>query len=110
MVEAFLSGWQRSFDYEGRSNRPDFWWFYLADAIVLVVLLLLGLANDLLMKLYGLYAVAQIFPILSLTVRRLRDAGKAWPWIFIGFVPLIGGIWLIVLLAQPSVGTPALPI
>jgi uncharacterized membrane protein YhaH (DUF805 family) len=36
-------------------------------------------------------------------VRRLRDAGKAWPWIFIALVPIIGAIWLIVLLVMPSV-------
>lgn len=102
MIDAFVSGWQRSFDYEGRSNRPDFWWFYLADSIVILILLVLGLFNELLLKLYILYVIAQIFPSLSLTVRRLRDSGKPWPWIFISLVPFIGGIWLIVLLAQPS--------
>jgi uncharacterized membrane protein YhaH (DUF805 family) len=35
-------------------------------------------------------------------VRRLRDSGKAWPWLLIGLVPIIGGIWLIVLFCQPS--------
>lgn len=93
---------QRSFDYQGRSSRPDFWWFYLANIIVSFLLVLLGIANELLLKLFALYTVAQIFPSLSLTIRRLRDSGKAWTWIFISLVPLIGGIWLIVLLAQPS--------
>lgn len=54
------------------------------------------------MTLYFGYAIAQILPSLSITVRRLRDAGKPWPWLFISLVPLIGGIWLIVLLVQPS--------
>jgi uncharacterized membrane protein YhaH (DUF805 family) len=70
--------------------------------------MLLGFASDLLLKLYFLYFFTQIFPSLSLTVRRLRDAGKPWSWIFISLVPFIGGIWLIVLLAQPTVA--ALPI
>jgi uncharacterized membrane protein YhaH (DUF805 family) len=70
--------------------------------IVSFLLVLLGIANELLLKLFALYTVAQIFPSLSLTIRRLRDSGKAWTWIFISLVPLIGGIWLIVLLAQPS--------
>jgi uncharacterized membrane protein YhaH (DUF805 family) len=48
--------------------------------------------------------IAQIVPHLPLTVRRLRDAGKPWGWIFIGLVPIIGAIWLIYLLVQPSVG------
>lgn len=105
LLDAYQSGWQRCFDYQGRSNRPEFWWFYLANLIVSFILAFLGLASDLLFKLFILYSVAQVFPTLSLTIRRLRDAGKAWPWIFISLVPFIGGIWLIVLLAQPSLHT-----
>jgi uncharacterized membrane protein YhaH (DUF805 family) len=44
-------------------------------------------------------------PSLPVTVRRLRDAGKPWAWIFIGLIPLVGSIWLIWLLAQPSAAT-----
>ena len=72
----------------------------------MLILIPIGIAHELVLKIYGIYAVAQIFPSLSLTVRRLRDAGKNWPWIFIGFLPRIGGIWLIVLLAQPTVSLP----
>jgi len=103
MVEAFLSGWKRSFDYVGRSSRPEFWWFVLANFIVSLILALLSGFADVFGKLLIVYAIAQIFPHLSLTIRRLRDAGKPWPWIFISFVPFIGGIWLIVLLVQPSI-------
>ncbi|MCZ2207601.1 DUF805 domain-containing protein [Cylindrospermopsis raciborskii] len=34
--------------------------------------------------------------------RRLRDIGKSWLWLFIGLIPIIGSIWLIVLYSQPS--------
>ena len=50
----------------------------------------------------NLYLIAQIVPHLPLTIRRLRDAGKHWAWFFIGLIPVIGSIWLIVLLVQPS--------
>ncbi len=102
LVDAYLSGWQRSFDYQGRSNRPDFWWFYLANIIVAFLLVILAIANQQFLNLFSLYCVAQLVPMVPLIVRRLRDAGKDWPWIFLFLVPLIGGIWLIVLLAQPS--------
>jgi hypothetical protein len=42
---------------------------------------------------------------LALSVRRLRDSGKEWYWIFTAFVRSLGWIWLIVLLCQPSVPT-----
>ena len=56
----------------------------------------------------SLYFPVSIVPTLPLTIRRLRDAGKVWPWIFIGLIPIIGGIWLIVLLCQPSALQPAI--
>lgn len=103
MIEAFISGWQRSFDYSGRSSRGDYWWFALANVIVAVVLMIVALVINPLRSLYGLYSIASIRPSIPLVVRRLRDAGKPWPWLFIGLVPFIGLIWLIVLLVLPSV-------
>lgn len=97
LIEAFTSGWTRSFDYSGRSNRGDYWWFVLANLIVTVVI---GLIFS---KIQGLYSLASLVPGIPLAVRRLRDAGKAWPWLFIALVPIIGGIWLIVLFCQPSI-------
>jgi uncharacterized membrane protein YhaH (DUF805 family) len=103
MLAAYISGWQRAFDYGGRSNRGAYWWFFLANLIVAFLLALLALAVRQLGTLSNLYAIAAIVPGLPLVIRRLRDAGKAWPWIFIGLVPIIGAIWLIVLLVLPSV-------
>jgi len=96
LIEAYGAAWTRSFDYEGRSNRGDYWWFVLANLIVSVILVFV---SD---KLQGLYSVASIVPSIPLVVRRLRDIGKPWPWIFIGLIPIIGAIWLIVLFCQPS--------
>jgi uncharacterized membrane protein YhaH (DUF805 family) len=107
LIDYFIQAWQRSFDYTGRSSRPAYWWFYLANLIVAVVLAILSTYSELIAKLFSLYALASVVPCLPLTVRRLRDAGKPWPWIFIGLIPFIGGIWLIILLCQPSVGLPA---
>ncbi len=49
-----------------------------------------------------IYWIASAFPSDSIAVRRLRDTGKKWTWIFISFVPFVGGIWFIVLMCQPS--------
>lgn len=102
LIEAFTQAWTRSFDYSGRSSRGDYWWFALANFIVLLVLNLVGAFVDFIGVLANLYFIAEIVPHLPLTVRRLRDSGKDWPWILIGLIPVIGTIWLIVLLAQPS--------
>jgi uncharacterized membrane protein YhaH (DUF805 family) len=39
---------------------------------------------------------------IALTIRRLRDAGKHWAWVFIGVLPIIGTVWFIWLMVQPS--------
>ncbi|MCH9713261.1 MAG: DUF805 domain-containing protein [Cyanobacteriota bacterium] len=97
LIEAFTSGWNRSFDYEGRSNRGDYWWFVLANLIVGV---LTALISD---KLNTVYSLASLVPGIPLAVRRLHDIGKPWPWIFLALIPIVGAIWLIVLFCQPSI-------
>jgi len=57
----------------------------------------------------GLYALAALIPGLAINVRRLRDAGKHWGWLFICFVPLVGVIILIIQLCKPSVPDEAIP-
>ena len=49
--------------------------------------------------------LAALIPSLAIAVRRLRDAGKQWYWLFIGLIPLVGEIILIVLLCQPTVSS-----
>lgn len=51
---------------------------------------------------YLFLAVILMLPSIALTVRRLRDAGFHWAFIFIALVPLVGSIALIVMLTWPS--------
>jgi len=62
---------------------------------------------ELLATLAFVYSIAQIFPSLSMNVRRLRDIGKHWLWIFLPLIPIIGVIWFIVLMCQPSRSAPS---
>ena len=103
LINAFSSAWQRSFDYTGRSDRGAYWWFVLANVIISVVLLIASNISNFFGWIYSIWTVATIVPSLSLTVRRLRDAGKHWAWMFIQLIPLVGFIWIIYLLVQPSV-------
>ena len=50
----------------------------------------------------SLYGLAVLLPNLSSLVRRLHDTGKSGFWFFIGWLPIIGPIWLLVLLASES--------
>ena len=54
--------------------------------------------------LLGLWWLAIFIPNLAVIVRRLHDQDKSGWWFFIGFVPIIGGIWLLILYLTD--GTP----
>ena len=107
MLDSYFSAWSRSFDYEGRSGRSDYWWYVLANLIISFILNLAGMKLELLATLAFVYSIAQIFPSLSMNVRRLRDIGKHWLWIFLPLIPIIGVIWFIVLMCQPSRSAPS---
>ena len=59
---------------------------------------ILGVA---IISVYMILAIVLFTPSLAVKVRRLRDAGFHWAFIFLYFVPM-GGIALLVLLAMPT--------
>ena len=101
-IEAFTTAWRKSFTYGGKAARAEYWWFYLMNLIVIFVPVLMITVATGSTGLGSIYMIAQIFPSLSIIVRRLRDIGKEWKWMFISLVPFIGGIWFIVLMCLPS--------
>jgi uncharacterized membrane protein YhaH (DUF805 family) len=51
---------------------------------------------------YGLYAIALIIPGIAVLVRRLHDVGKSGWMILVLLIPIIGAIWMLVLLCTDS--------
>lgn len=87
--------------FSGRAGRREFWMFYLINAIILIALsLLFSLTREPLLYIpFFLYLVAVLLPTLAAIVRRLHDTGRSGWWYFINFVPGVGSIILLVLLA-----------
>lgn len=89
-------------NFNGRAGRPEFWWFFLANLIVSLVLNALAAGADLFGVLAILYGLAVLVPSIAVGVRRLHDIGKPGVWILIGLIPIVGAIILIVWAAQPG--------
>lgn len=93
----FTDGIKKYAVFEGRARRKEYWMFILISSIFSIAALIL----DEIIGSYGLiqslYSLAIFLPALGLQVRRLHDVGKSGAWIFIGLIPLIGGIWLLIL-------------
>ena len=105
--EAVKSFWSNYSKFTGRSRRSEYWWIQL----FLVLTNLAVAAIDLALMdgdvdrfianggggVVGLICIlVTIVPALAVLVRRLHDTGKTGWWALIGFVPLIGGIVLLV--------------
>jgi uncharacterized membrane protein YhaH (DUF805 family) len=103
MGDAIRAVFSRYAMFEGRATRAEFWYFTLFSALVTIGLLFLSMV-PILGYLAGLgffaWGLGILLPTLALSVRRLRDAGLHWAWIFLALLPF-GGIALIVLWCQP---------
>ena len=95
-------------DFKGRARRKEYWMFFLFNMIfafgAAILDNVIGTASPKLGYgiLYGLYALAVFIPGLAAAVRRLHDVGKSGWMMFIALIPLIGAIWLIVLMVTDS--------
>ena len=94
--------------FGGRARRKEYWMFVLFNMIITSVALILdyvlGIATEGMGYglLSGLYGLAVLIPSLAVSVRRLHDVGKNGLFLFISLIPLIGGIWLLVVLCGDS--------
>jgi uncharacterized protein (TIGR02145 family) len=95
-------------DFSGRARRKEFWMFVFFNLIFAFVAAdidrLVGTANPELSYgvFYVLYSLAVFVPGLAVGVRRLHDVGKSGWFLLIALIPLIGPIWLLVLLVTDS--------
>ncbi|OOS21318.1 hypothetical protein B0680_09965 [Moraxella pluranimalium] len=93
-------------NFNGRVRRKEYWGTMLVYMIVAVILSMLmnitfwisEYLSYFFVLVASIFYLAMIVPIIALTVRRLHDVDKSGWWYFISLVPLIGGIWLLILL------------
>lgn len=104
-------------DFSGRARRTEYWMFTLFNVIFTCIAM--GIDNVLGITfsfagadgtsvpffygyVYVLYALAMLVPSLAVSVRRLHDVGKSGWMLLIALIPIIGGIWLLVLMCTDS--------
>lgn len=87
-------------NFEGRASRPEYWWFFLFNFVVGLILSLLGQLGTIFVILSYIYSLAVLLPGLGVCIRRLHDINKSGWAILIAFVPVVGAIILIYWLAK----------
>ena len=92
LAGAIVLGFQRYFDFSGRSSRSEYWWWALFVTIGGVVLtyadILIGTysadtESGLLASIFGLVT---LIPGIAVGVRRLHDINKTGWWVLFAFL------------------------
>ncbi|HIG24510.1 MAG TPA: DUF805 domain-containing protein [Acidimicrobiia bacterium] len=89
-------------EFSGRASRQEYWMWILSYLVVYLVLAILSAIEPLLGVPLFLFILASLIPSLAVFVRRLHDTNRSGWWWLISFVPMIGGIVLLVFLASDS--------
>ena len=94
--------------FTGRAGRREYWMFILFNVIFGIIAGLL----DRWLGLYfarmgygvisGLYSLFVFIPTLAVTMRRLHDTDRSGWWVLISLIPIVGQIWLLVLMILDS--------
>jgi len=94
--------------FSGRARRKEYWMFALFNMIFAIVAMILDNILGIAVEgvgygpIYRLYALAVLIPGLAVSVRRLHDVGKSGWMLLIALIPIIGAIWLLVLMVTDS--------
>src|SRR6056297_179549 len=81
-------------EFRGRVSRKKFWMFVLVSAIVSILLIFINIG------VFLVYSLLVILPSLGVTVRRLHDTNRSGWFLLLEFIPLIGGIYLMILCVE----------
>ena len=98
-------------NFTGRARRKEYWMFALFNFIFAVVAMIVdnilgstfkfgeGYAQMSLPYgwIYILYLLGVIIPAFAVFVRRLHDVGKSGWWFLLVLLPIVGAVWLFVL-------------
>ena len=117
MIEAYKKFWKGYVDFKGRSTPSDLWSAYLAHLLIVFAgnwleAVFESMADEISSDLFTIsvilfliiivFCIAAVLPCIAIAVRRLRDAGYHWAYIFIPLIPFVGIFILIFLLCQPT--------
>ncbi|WP_204171502.1 MULTISPECIES: DUF805 domain-containing protein [unclassified Staphylococcus] len=102
MVEAYTDFWKRYIDFKSKSNRTEFWVPVLVHILVIFILSLIGAITFLtgllviaiiIFSVIALFLLANIVPMIAITMRRFYDAGrKRMTALMLILITLIGDI------------------
>ena len=104
-TEAVTSVFTNYATFSGRARRSEYWYFFLFNFIVNLVLNTLSRlthGSAIIAIISVIYSLAVLVPSLAVVWRRLHDLGKSGAYFFFIFIPLAGPFILLYWLCQDS--------
>ena len=101
-TEAIQTCFSKYATFEGRARRSEYWYFFLFNFIVTMVISVLVNALSLPPFISGLVSLALLVPGLAVAWRRFHDIGKSGAWYLLSLIPIIGTIIVIIWLCKDS--------
>lgn len=104
----FMQALQKYAVFTGRARRTEYWMFALFYVIGGVITSFVDVALGTYSEAGSVGVINTLFllvlfvPSLAVTVRRLHDTGRSGTWIFIGLIPLVGFIAMLIFTVQES--------
>jgi uncharacterized membrane protein YhaH (DUF805 family) len=95
-TDAIKSGFSNYVNFEGRASRSAYWYWFLFAFIATLILAIIDAKVIGAQVTEGLFSLATLLPGIAVGVRRLHDTDRSGWWFLIAFIPLIGGILLLV--------------
>jgi len=91
-------------DFNGRASRKQYWMYILFYVILSIIVGIIGgiLGDTINGILSVLLNLGLLLPSLSIGVRRLHDTDRSGWWYLIAFLPVIGGLVLLVFMLLPG--------
>jgi uncharacterized membrane protein YhaH (DUF805 family) len=104
---------KRYADFSGRSRRKEYWMFILGFVIAMVVVSIIenilgmsGMVGGVYGPLTLLLILGLFIPALACQVRRFHDQDKSGWFVLLGFIPLLGGLIVLVFMCLEGTKGP----
>lgn len=101
-MEWYLKVLRQYADFSGRTRRKEYWMFVFMNFLISFLISTIDYWLFGMTIISSIYVIALIIPSIAVAVRRIQDTGRNGLWILAAFVPLIGTIWVLILLLQDS--------
>ena len=112
-MKYYFFGIKNFASFDGRASRSEYWYFWLYNTLFLLLTILIDSFLDKKFTLGGIYFLSEsltvgffnifygillFIPTIAVFIRRMHDINKSGWYIILFFIPIIGWVWLLILL------------